>query len=311
MSAKIALCTLYEGDYHYGVAALANSLHAAGFMGNLWVGTRGERPPWMLPGSKDLLELDGGMRLEFVDIDTLYHFSHYKPWWIRRVLEDLDSSAQTAAYIDPDIVVKAPWQFFEDWTSWGISLVGDFFEAIPHNHLFRHHWRRLCAERGWSLAREDDRYYNCGFVGVPRTVSGFLGVWADLLEALPSLGLPIDQLLPTDALHPFRFTDQDLLNACLECGTWPMATLPPSAMDLRGQVGDVMCHMTPGAKPWRTGYFLGPKRWRERSHAGRQYWSFVDGPIRPYARGERLVRTLDQKAAAVLGRVYSVPGWKP
>ncbi len=310
MSSQVAICTLYEGDYHFGLAALANSLYASGFIGDLWVGTRGGRPPWLAGDPTDSLELSNGMHLKFISIDTPFHFSHFKPQFMAQVLAQ-DLGADRVAYIDPDIVIKAGWGFFDDWTSRGIALVGDFYEAISEDHLYRHHWRDFAVARQQKRVRKLDRYYNGGFVSIRRCDQDFLSVWENLIAGLPNLGLPIDKLLPATNLHPYQFTDQDLLNASLECGDWELATLQPSAMDLRGQVGQVMCHMTPGAKPWRCGYFLGPRRFRERSHACRQYWNHVNGPIHPYTSGELALRKLDQKLAALFGKIYAVPGWKP
>ena len=306
MSSPIAVCTLYEGDYHYGVGALANSLHASGFNGTMWVGTRGERPPW---SSGDSKTLPNGLELRFLDLDTPYHFSHYKPWFMQDVLNRSDS--ECVAYIDPDIVSKAPWTFFEDWLSRGVALVGDFYEAISEDHLYRHHWREHAVNVGQTQLRKIDRYFNGGFLGVSSSQVTLLDAWAMLVEGLPKLGLPIDKLLPATALHPFQFTDQDMLNAALECGAWTLATLPPSGMDLRDQIGGVMCHMTPGAKPWRTGYFRGQKKWRYRSHAARMYWQHTQSPIDLYSKRERAMVKIDQKLEKVFGRFYAIPGWRP
>jgi hypothetical protein len=45
---NISFCTLFEGNYHFGVAALSNSLIAAGYAGTLWVGYRGALSGWIV-----------------------------------------------------------------------------------------------------------------------------------------------------------------------------------------------------------------------------------------------------------------------
>ena len=43
---RAIVCTLFEGSYGIGLAALVNSLAAAGYKGKIYVGFRGALPYW-------------------------------------------------------------------------------------------------------------------------------------------------------------------------------------------------------------------------------------------------------------------------
>ncbi len=52
---KAIICTLFEGRYHFGAAALVNSLYRAGYRGELYAGYKGELPFWALKAKESCL----------------------------------------------------------------------------------------------------------------------------------------------------------------------------------------------------------------------------------------------------------------
>jgi hypothetical protein len=81
------VCTQFEGDYHYGAAALINSLYKAGFRGELYAGYKGELPYWaskskestILDDTNHTLQVAEGLQVNFIKIKSSSHLTNYKP----------------------------------------------------------------------------------------------------------------------------------------------------------------------------------------------------------------------------------------
>ena len=156
---NITLCTLFEGNYHFGVAALSNSLIAAGYDGELWVGYRGALPGWIVdaPGfdrASNQLQV-GTLKLCMVELDTPLHFTYYKPTFIHEMLEKHAPDAAFVAYIDPDIVMKCDWATFTGWfTDDGISVIEDVNGTLPARHPKRLQWKRYFDQHAIAAASD-------------------------------------------------------------------------------------------------------------------------------------------------------------
>jgi hypothetical protein len=166
------VCTLFEGNYHYGLGALVNSLCAFGYKGIVWAGYRGALPPWASPirTTSDYAEfqVSADCLIRFLPLKTERHLTNFKPIFLRDLWRDHCPDAERLFYFDPDIVIKCPWHFFEEWTSCGIALSEDVNSPMSRFHFIRENWRRLCQSNGLSLPLPLDIYANAGFLGLQR-----------------------------------------------------------------------------------------------------------------------------------------------
>ncbi len=304
---KAAFCTLCEGDYHLGAAALLNSLVSCGFSGVFVIGWRGAPPPWIETLAQDGQgnRIVGGVRVKLEEMRTPWSLAHVKPHLMLNILERVVPEAESVCYADPDIVIEAPWWFFEKWLNRGVALCEDC--CFPN--LSRHHYLRLCWQElargplGIVIDESVERYYNSGFAGVRRKDVAFLEGWRDALQAMEKAGVPMSCLKPGTRLDPFFGTDQDAMNiAAMACGE-RLATLGPEGMGFTSGM-TAMWHAVDGTKPWRRFYLWELLRLgRSIPQAHRKFWQHALSPVKSWKRVKYLLKRLDLHAAIVLRRI--------
>jgi len=305
---NIAACTLFEGNYHIGVAALANSLHASGFRGTLWAGHRGPIPPWA--AEKSSVSLPENFQVVFVPVQTPEHLTNFKPTFLQQVLGTFAPDADTVAYFDPDIVVKCRWEsVFPHWLDGGIALVEDVNASMPARHPQRLAWTRWLATHDFPAApvsaRPLDRYYNAGFVGVPRAHLAFLSLWENILKLARDDGsADTGRLKNGDATNLFHSADQDALNiALMLAADMPVNAAGPDAMDFTVG-GHHLSHAVGTPKPWQGGHFVRALRGYPPSQAAKNFLRHTERPIAVFSATQRRHRRAIIALAAFVGRFY-------
>lgn len=302
-----AVFALYDGDFHFGLGALVNSLYRVGFRGIVYVGYRGALPPWAVPVSAgsgfEQYDVADGCAIRFVKVQFKGHLAFHKPGFIRATIDTLCHDVKRALYFDVDIVVKSPWAFFQHWVSCGIALCQDLNE--PHmsgNHPLRKYWRDIAAQLGLSC-RQYDGYFNSGFVGLTRETLPLLETWQALNQHMERLGVSLDRHLFRARPDPLFNTDQDMLNLALMASTFPLSPVENSNMDITPG-GYIMAHALAGPKPWRRRYISDALRGYPPDRAHKRFWQYVDAPIEVYTPGQRRRHVISLKIAAAIGRFY-------
>ncbi|MDM0088189.1 MULTISPECIES: hypothetical protein [unclassified Variovorax] len=306
---KISLCTLFEGNYHFGVAALCNSLVTAGFSGVLWAGYRGALPAW-LTGSPSYdaatatYQVSPDFQLRMVLLDTPVHFTYYKPTFVRDVFEKYAPDSDTVAYIDPDIVMKCDWPSFCGWfTDDALSLAEDVNWAFPSRHPKRLLWSAFFAQHGIASIRPIERYYNAGFIGVPRRHVDFLVLWERLCSLVLDYNQGVKHLKAGGSAALFHSTDQDALNFALTAHEATLNTAGPDAMDFTAG-GYYLSHAIGSPKPWNTPHIRNAIGGQSPSVATKAYFQHIEGPIRAFSDAEIKRHRFALRLASAIGRVY-------
>jgi hypothetical protein len=300
-----AICTLFEGDYHYGVGALVNSLHRHGYRGIVWAGYRGILPQWASPLRKaaDYVEFDvgNGCVIRFLTIGTERHLTNHKPEFMLDVGQHRCPDTVSLYYFDPDIVIKCAWAFFEEWTAYGVAVCEDVNSPMPASHPIRHAWRRFCAEHGVPLPRFLDAYVSGGFVGLRRSQFALLEMWKQLVDALESETGDLKQIGYRARPYAFYNGDQDVLNMTLMSSDEPISLIGREGMDF-APGGYTMSHAAGGVKPWRKRLIASALSGIPPTRADKEYWRNVERPIRLYSTTAQRWHWWNLVASSAVGR---------
>lgn len=316
-----AICTLFEKDYHHGVAALVNSLARNGFEGRIYAGYRGPLPEWAAAAKPaamkdwpDARALDIGQRclLVFLPMQTSAHFTNVKPDFMLQLLGDEALGVSYLFYLDPDICLAEKWQYLADWATCGVALCEDVNSPVGAHHPRRIGWRRYFGERGLPLSFRGDTYVNGGCVGIARADVRFLENWRSLMQHMAGAigdlrAAKIEggqQFRESGFASCFDCSDQDALNAAMEMTDGvTYSILPQAAMAfVPGPV--VMPHALGPRKPWRRRYLRDALAAWSPTLADRVFWQNADGPLRSMSARRIAGKRFTLAAAAAIARVY-------
>jgi hypothetical protein len=303
------VCTVAEGCYFNGVAALANSLVRAGFEGSIVVGYRGSKPLWadslkIRDQASHFYEISSGVHLDFVELDGTWHLANLKAHLINQIFER-NADVDLVYYFDTDIFIKQAWSTLAGWARSGVVLVLDMADTYmsPH-HVYRRAWQDLSAKQSLK-SRDFSGYVNSGCVGVSRAFAEFPRVWSLLMEELEREGADMQKFKNWAGRLEFARMDQDVLNATIMATDAPIALLGYEAMGLFPWSGEVMPHAVHYQKPWVRNYIFDALRGFPPNRTYRDYWKFVDGPIRPFGEFELKRKKAAVKIARLIGLFHT------
>jgi hypothetical protein len=305
---RVAACTLFEGDYHLGLAALVNSLANAGFQGVFCAGYRGALPPWV--SQLTALDAPGGymvgdhIRLVFVPVETKIHFTNYKPQFMLELLANQAGGCEYIWYFDPDVTVRCNWSFFAKWQRYGIALCQDMlYSPFAETDLLRQQWLEIATAMGLGKPSPLIQHFNAGMVGVAAAHASFLHLWKRMIDHTAELGYDLSGFLPGTRELPMHATDQDALNIAALYTEHPLSTMGPEAMGFVNG-GFTMYHAVI-RKPWRGSLVMSALSGYPANDAIKYFFTQVSSPIRAYSPWRLRGKKMACKVAGFIGRFYA------
>jgi hypothetical protein len=311
---KLVICTLYENHYHVGLAALTNSLYRHGYRGTIYAGYRGNLPLWAAAGvcspqwpDSRIVQIADGLSVHFLPLQTNFHLTNYKPYFMLQLWEGLASDADAIAYFDPDIVVKCRMKFFENWIGYGVALVQELVnDPMPSSHPVRHGWKEIIEKCGREVTHHLDHYFNAGFCGVSRQNIEFIQTWCHVINtAIRHFDYKPEQFMSSDdqSSH-FKASDQDALNITAMCCHSPISEVGPNGMDFTPG-GWIMSHAAGSPKPWNKQFIVSSLKGIRPSAAEKAFWEYANGPIANYSNTHVKLKRFGISTASFIGRFYA------
>lgn len=308
------VCTLFENHFHFGLAALTNSLCRQGFKGSVYAGYRGALPKWCSSAKPDsslnwpgasIYHATEHVTINFLPVDTAFHFTNYKPAFMLQLLNGAAKHADAIMYFDPDIVINCNWSFFEDWASHGVALVHEIVtNDLPDTHPVRMQWKKIIESNNREITHKVDSYINGGFCGVTKENISFLATWNEFINiGIKEYNADITKIWSFNKAHPFCFLDQDALNITAMCCDCPISEMGPDGMDfIHG--GWTMAHAVGSPKPWKKKFIASAFKGIPPSIADKEFWKNANGPVSTYSTGYAKIKMLSMQTAAFMGRFY-------
>ena len=175
------ICTVFEGHYHKGVAALANSLIANGYEGIIWAAHKGSLPPWARISSNEngvaVMVVSEKLSFHFVKLADNVFLPYCKPDFMLDVLENKMPHVSQIFFFDCDIIVKCRFSYFEEWAENGVALCEDVNSPLPMSHPLRFQWKKYFKKHNIEVESRDNYYVNGGFIGLKAEDKEILEKW--------------------------------------------------------------------------------------------------------------------------------------
>jgi hypothetical protein len=320
-----AICTLFEGHYHYGVASLSNSLYHQGFRGVIYVGYRGELPNWAIKGNKEpigkwkdatVLNTVEGLQLVFLPLTTTYSLTNYKPDFMLELWEGVAKNEEALFYFDPDIVIEDSWFCFEQWVNCGVALCEDVNSPFQEFHPRRVGWRNYYKKYGVDLQYKNQIYVNGGFVGLLKKDISFLKFWKQIQEYMADAIGGLEQsifsnqaynstILKMEGFTIFDKSDQDALNATIEVYDGKISYMGKEGMGfVSGK--PIMNHALGSPKPWKANYMNRAIHGRIPRIEDVSYWKNTKSPILAHSKYEISKKGMSIIICKLIGRFYKL-----